>query len=96
MTAADALNLLRLHRAEVKGGHPQLYGWRRSEPDIEAVRAEVMRKLEAMARKRGPSWPAGLVLRGVTRSRAGSEAVADLTSLRRATLGNPQWKGNRN
>lgn len=48
MTVADALNLLRLHRAGVKGGAPQRYGWRAREPDIEEVRAEVLRKVAAM------------------------------------------------
>jgi hypothetical protein len=53
MSVGDALNLLRIHRAAVKGGKPQLYGPRRQEPDIETVRANIMRKVEAMARKRG-------------------------------------------
>lgn len=53
MSIGDALNLLRLHRAEVKGGRPQRYGWRAREPDIETVRAEIMRKVEAMERRRG-------------------------------------------
>ena len=47
---AEVLNLLRLHRAGVRGGRPQRYDWRREEVDIEVVRAEVLRKLEVMKR----------------------------------------------
>lgn len=47
-TFAEVLNLLRLHRAEVRGGRPQRYDWRAQEPDIEEVRAEVLRRLEVM------------------------------------------------
>ena len=50
VTMADVLNLLRLHRAQVRGGAEQRYGWRRQEPEIEEVRAEVLRKVEAMER----------------------------------------------
>ena len=50
MTAADVLNLLKLHRATVKGGRPQRYAWRAQEPDIEEVRAEVLRRLAVMGR----------------------------------------------
>ena len=46
----DALNLLKLHRASVRGGKPQRYAWRRQEPDIEDVRAEILRKVAAMER----------------------------------------------
>ncbi len=51
MTAADVLNLLRLHRAAVKGGRPQRYAWRAQEPDIEEVRAEVLRRVAVMERQ---------------------------------------------
>ena len=50
MTAADVLNLLRLHCAAVKGGSPQRYAWRAQEPDIEQVRAEVLRRVAVMER----------------------------------------------
>jgi hypothetical protein len=53
MTAAEAINLLRLHRASVRGGRPQRYGWRARLPDIEEVRAEILRKLAAIKRARG-------------------------------------------
>jgi hypothetical protein len=49
----DALNLLKLHRASVRGGKPQRYAWRQQEPDIEDVRAEILRKVAAMERVRG-------------------------------------------
>jgi transposase-like protein len=52
MTVADAINVLKLHRASAKGGAAQRYDWRAAEPDIEAVRAEVLRKVAAMERKR--------------------------------------------
>ena len=48
MTAADVLNLLRLHRAGVRGGRAQRYDWRKVEPDIEEVRAEVLRRVAVM------------------------------------------------
>lgn len=50
MSVGDAINILKLHRAAVKGGAPQRYGWRAQEPDIEEVRAEVLRKVAAMER----------------------------------------------
>lgn len=51
MSVADAINILKLHRSAVKGGAPQRYDWRAAEPDIEEVRAEVLRKVAAMERK---------------------------------------------
>jgi len=53
MTVAEAMNLLKLHRAGQHGGKPQRYGWRQREPDIEDVRAEILRKVAAMERVRG-------------------------------------------
>lgn len=50
MTVAEAMNLLRLHRASVRGGAPQRYGWRRGAPDPEALRASILRKIEAIER----------------------------------------------
>lgn len=50
MSVADAINIVKLHRASVKGGAPQRYDWRAQEPDIEEVRAEVLRKVAAMER----------------------------------------------
>jgi hypothetical protein len=52
MTIADAINNLKLHRSAVKDGPPQRYDWRLAEPDIEEVRAEVLRKVAAMERAR--------------------------------------------
>ena len=57
MTAADVLNLLRLHRAAVKGGSPQRYAWRAQEPDIEEVRAEVLRRVAVMGRGNASGAP---------------------------------------
>ena len=48
VTMADVLNLLKLHRVQVRGGAEQRYGWRRQEPGIEEVRAEVLRKVAVM------------------------------------------------
>jgi hypothetical protein len=53
MSVAEALALLKLHRASQHGGKPQRYGWRQQEPDIEEVRAEILRKVAAMERARG-------------------------------------------
>ncbi len=52
MSVADAINILKLHRSAVKGGAPQRYDWRTQEPDIEEVRAEVLRKVAAIERAR--------------------------------------------
>ncbi len=49
---AEMFNILKLHRASVSGGRGQRYGWRKQEPDIETVRAEVLRKV-ALMEKRG-------------------------------------------
>lgn len=50
MTVSEAMNLLRLHRASVRGGAQQDYGWRRGAPDPEAMRASILRKIEAIER----------------------------------------------
>ncbi len=52
MTVDQAMNLFKLHRAGQQGGKPQRYAWRRQEPDIEYVRAEILRKVAAMERAR--------------------------------------------
>ncbi|MBA2920109.1 hypothetical protein GON01_00205 [Sphingomonas sp. MAH-20] len=49
MSVADALNLLRLHRAAVKGGSPQTYRHRKMK-SLDDVRASIVRKLEAIER----------------------------------------------
>lgn len=49
MSVADALNLLRLHRAAVKGGAPQDYKHRKMK-SLDEVRASIARKLEAIER----------------------------------------------
>lgn len=51
MTPAEVMNLLKLHRAAVHGGKPQRYGWRAGLPDPEAVKAEILRKIEAYAQR---------------------------------------------
>lgn len=52
-TMADAINLLKLHRAQARGGPPQRYGWRLTLPPIEEVDAEILRRVEAIERGRG-------------------------------------------
>lgn len=61
MSVAEALNLLRLHRASVQGGAGQRYGWRAQEPGIDAVRAEILRRVAAIEAARGkePNSAAG-------------------------------------
>lgn len=56
MTVAEALNLLRLHRAEARGGRPQDYRAREKAPDMDAVRARILKKVAAIkaARKKPP------------------------------------------
>jgi hypothetical protein len=53
MSVEQAFNLHKLHRASQHGGKPQRYGWRQQLPDIEEVRAEVLRKVGAIERARG-------------------------------------------
>ena len=53
MTVEQAMNLFKLHRAGQHGGKPQRYAWRQREPDIEEVRAEILRRIAAMERARG-------------------------------------------
>lgn len=60
MTVAEALNLLRLHRASVKGGAPQRYDARARPPDAEAVRASILRKIEAIERGAAARRTAGV------------------------------------
>jgi hypothetical protein len=55
MTVEQAMNLFKLHRASVQGGKPQRYDWRRREPDIEDVRAEILRKVAAIEQARARS-----------------------------------------
>lgn len=50
MSIADAMNLLKLHRASVRGGAAQRYDARAKAPDFEAVRASILRKIEAIER----------------------------------------------
>lgn len=50
MSVEQAMNLFKLHRASQQGGKPQRYGWRQREPNIEEVRAEILRKVAAMER----------------------------------------------
>lgn len=57
MTVADAINILKLHRSTVKGGAPQRYNWRAREPDMEAVTAEILRKLAAIERAEARKSP---------------------------------------
>lgn len=54
MTIAEATNLLRLHRASARGGAPQNFGWNRATPDPDAMRASILRKIEAMERAGEP------------------------------------------
>lgn len=48
MTPEEAMNLLKLHRAQVHGGKAQRYDWRTKPVDVEAVKAEIIRKARAL------------------------------------------------
>jgi hypothetical protein len=48
MTPAEAMNLIKLHRAAIHGGRPQRYDWRTILPAIEVVEGEVLRKIKAL------------------------------------------------
>ena len=50
MSVDQAMNVVRLHRASVHGGKPQRYNHRERAPDIEAVRASILRKIAAVER----------------------------------------------
>lgn len=54
MSIDQAMNLLKLHRAEARGGAAQRYGWRQVEPDIEEVDAEILRRVQALERGKQP------------------------------------------
>lgn len=49
MTAAEAMNLLKLHRGQVYGGRAPRYDWRAKPVNVEAVKAEILRKVGVMA-----------------------------------------------
>lgn len=51
MTVDQAINLLKLHRAAVHGGRPQRYGHRRKPVDVEALKAEIVRKARLLTGK---------------------------------------------
>lgn len=53
LSNAEMMNLLRLHRAEVRGGAPQAFGSQRAAPDLEVIRASILRKIEAIERAPG-------------------------------------------
>lgn len=48
MTPTEAMNLLKLHRAAVHGGKAQRYDWRRQPVDVDALKAEILRKIEVI------------------------------------------------
>jgi hypothetical protein len=50
VASALALNLLRLHRASVRGGAAQRFAHRELPPDMDEVRAGILRKIEAIER----------------------------------------------
>ncbi len=54
MTLAEAMNMLKLHRATVRGGTPQRYKDWSAPLDFEAVRASIHRKIDAVVRARKP------------------------------------------
>lgn len=56
MTAAHALHLLHMHKHQVRGVGKRP-GLRAREPDIEDVRAEILRKVEALERHRACERP---------------------------------------
>lgn len=58
MSVAEMMNLLKLHRASVKGGAPQRYDARALPPDTEAVRASILRKIDAIERGAAAKAPA--------------------------------------
>lgn len=74
MSVAEMMNLLKLHRASVKGGAPQRYDARALPPDIEAVRASILRKIDAI--ERGGGGARAPAMEAVAEAGAGAGAVA--------------------
>lgn len=64
MTVKEAMGMLALHRAMVKGGTHQRYDWRRRPPALDDVKASILDKLarieRAQARGEAPPDPAPL------------------------------------
>ena len=52
MTVADAMNMLKLHRATVRGGAPQRYKKWSAPLDLEAIRTSIHGKIDAIVRAR--------------------------------------------
>jgi hypothetical protein len=53
MSVEQIMNLLKLHRAAVRGGPAQRYAHRQLPPDMDEVRASILRKIEAIERAAG-------------------------------------------
>jgi len=60
LSVAEMMNILKLHRASVRGGAAQDYGWRAGPPDMEAIRASIWRKIEAIERAAARRKAAGV------------------------------------
>jgi hypothetical protein len=50
LSNAEMMNLLKLHRAAVRGGSPQRYDARAKAPDMDEIRKSILRKIEAIER----------------------------------------------
>lgn len=57
MTPAEAMNLIKLHRAAVHGGKPQRYDWRAAAPAVDGVISEILQKTAAVRRWQRMSPP---------------------------------------
>lgn len=61
LTSREAILLLQLHRAAVRGGAPQRYDWRKAPRGLDEVRDSILRKLDCIEAARlerlGPSAP---------------------------------------
>ncbi|MBN8830774.1 MAG: hypothetical protein J0G94_09145 [Sphingomonadales bacterium] len=52
LSNAEMMNLLKLHRSTARGGKEQNYDWRAKPWDMDAIRASILRKIEAIERAR--------------------------------------------
>jgi hypothetical protein len=82
MSVADALNVLRLHRASARGGAGQRYDARAKPPDMEKVRASILRKIDAIERH-----DARVAAKAAAGAGAGVEAGAERAGGSRASFG---------
>jgi hypothetical protein len=78
LSVAEMMNLLKIHRAQARGGPPQDYAWRQQPWDMDAIRKAILRKIEAIERARKlPATPPHPADRAEAAGDAAGDAVGD-------------------